>query len=701
MITFSCTCGKKYRTDDRLSGKLIRCSACGEAVRVPGVPEPGSPPQAKPSDALRTVAKVAAHSPTRERSPDGTAGGLSPQHTSRGPNWKAIAISITVVATVVVIIMAVLMARRSSTTSNPPQAEAASQGVRASDSGTELPSQTSSEPVAATPPEVSGVDDVRSMLDSVAEGVRSGHHERVADMFVSEDAALLRARIVNAKGLSSKVLELRAFLRSSLGTDLPPRYASFFDGLTSEDSKVPEAVAKLFIGDGPAQVRQEGSDIVVVLKNDQKVTFSRTSAGWRRRLSLQSRQDLVAMAATDEALQKVFSELRAGVTDGTVTRSNLSTHLDRLKAEHWAPAMAKLVEEAGEESSTMVQLPEGGRAIKTGYPVRCVVFVGGPDRAASCGGGGDERGHITIWDVSTGKKLHEVKRNTPSFFGMAATPDGRRIVTGCGLDMNGLGLAPRMRLDRGEATVKGDVGVMEWNDRLELVAFKKIGKVHVGTVTMSADGKRVLIDAGFNLTYAGELGNTTYQWLHAGGLPSSMRRFRLCVLAISPNGQFLASVAWHDGTFSLCDLRSASLMWSFSEDDIGRILSVAFSPDGQYVLAGGKQGLLGLRDAATGKRVRSFLGHRSRVHAVAFSSDGKLAVSAGGPGLGHYEGWRGDDEPVESDTSVRLWEVDTGRQIALLGNPDETVYSVAVSPSGREAIAGSADGSVYIYPLPD
>lgn len=35
MITFNCTCGKKYSVDDKLSGRRAKCKACGAEVTVP------------------------------------------------------------------------------------------------------------------------------------------------------------------------------------------------------------------------------------------------------------------------------------------------------------------------------------------------------------------------------------------------------------------------------------------------------------------------------------------------------------------------------------------------------------------------------------------------------------------------------------------------------------------------------------------
>ncbi|MBI3813946.1 MAG: hypothetical protein HY279_05700 [Nitrospinae bacterium] len=57
-----------------------------------------------------------------------------------------------------------------------------------------------------------------------------------------------------------------------------------------------------------------------------------------------------------------------------------------------------------------------------------------------------------------------------------------------------------------------------------------------------------------------------------------------------------------------------------------RVFSVAFSPDGKYVLSGGDDKTVRLWDAAAGKEIKIFIGHSSGVCSAAFSPDGKYAL---------------------------------------------------------------------------
>jgi WD40 repeat protein len=101
--------------------------------------------------------------------------------------------------------------------------------------------------------------------------------------------------------------------------------------------------------------------------------------------------------------------------------------------------------------------------------------------------------------------------------------------------------------------------------------------------------------------------------------------------------------------------------------------SVAFSPDGRFVLTGAMDKTLRLWDAATGAEIRSFAGHAQTVHAVAFSPDGRKAVSGG------------------NDRQIKLWDVAAGVELRTLHGHSHPVRSVAFSPNGRFILSGGCD----------
>jgi len=94
------------------------------------------------------------------------------------------------------------------------------------------------------------------------------------------------------------------------------------------------------------------------------------------------------------------------------------------------------------------------------------------------------------------------------------------------------------------------------------------------------------------------------------------------------------------------------------------VMSVAYSPNGQFIASGSAGSSICLWDVNSGKLSNQFKGHSNLVWSVAFSPDGQFIVS-------------GSD-----DKSVRLWDVNSGKEIIKLEGHHQCVNIVAFSPDG-------------------
>lgn len=109
----------------------------------------------------------------------------------------------------------------------------------------------------------------------------------------------------------------------------------------------------------------------------------------------------------------------------------------------------------------------------------------------------------------------------------------------------------------------------------------------------------------------------------------------------------------------------------------GFVFSLAFSPDGKYIVSGSSDNTVRVWEAETGQEIFRVI-HEGVVNSVAFSSDGKYIVSG------------------SSDNTVRLWEVVTRQEIVRMIH-DGAVTSIAISSDGKYIASGSLDNSARVW----
>src|SRR5262249_16271831 len=131
----------------------------------------------------------------------------------------------------------------------------------------------------------------------------------------------------------------------------------------------------------------------------------------------------------------------------------------------------------------------------------------------------------------------------------------------------------------------------------------------------------------------------------------------------SPDGRTLAAGVTHFDHVQLFDLPSGRSR-GVIPNGAASITAIAFSRDGQVMGYSGEAQAIWLCDPNTRKLIRALRGHTHRVAALGFSGDGTLLASCA------------------HDRTVRLWDVATGRQRAVLRMP-AGVDDMALSPDGK------------------
>lgn len=138
-----------------------------------------------------------------------------------------------------------------------------------------------------------------------------------------------------------------------------------------------------------------------------------------------------------------------------------------------------------------------------------------------------------------------------------------------------------------------------------------------------------------------------------------------------------------DWTVRVWDLETGQGIPRFNHTN--GVQCVALSPDGRLALSGDKDKILRLWEVDSGKELHQFHGHQGAVECVTFSADGRLALSGG------------------QDKTVRLWQLDTGKEKELycFKGHNGVVRSVAFCPDGLRALSSASDRTLRLWKLPE
>jgi WD40 repeat protein len=159
---------------------------------------------------------------------------------------------------------------------------------------------------------------------------------------------------------------------------------------------------------------------------------------------------------------------------------------------------------------------------------------------------------------------------------------------------------------------------------------------------------------------------------------SSVRGIRGCQWltgTISRDGR-LAAGADRCGGVTVWDARSGVQRERLSVS--GLIPGIAFSPNDRQLAAASSDSTITIWDVDTGQVAHVLHGHTLGVNAVAYSPNGKLLASVG------------------LDDTLRVWDTSSGRLLRVWRDP-ATLTSVAFSSHGERIVTGDTQGTIGIW----
>jgi WD40 repeat protein len=113
----------------------------------------------------------------------------------------------------------------------------------------------------------------------------------------------------------------------------------------------------------------------------------------------------------------------------------------------------------------------------------------------------------------------------------------------------------------------------------------------------------------------------------------------------------------------------------------GAVRSVDLSRDGKWLASGGVDRTVKMWNVESGKELVTLRGHTEPVIAVAVSSDTKWVVSG------------------SHDNTARLWDLKTGQQLRIFEGHSRPVTSVAICPKNELLVTGGEDSKARLWEI--
>ncbi len=332
--------------------------------------------------------------------------------------------------------------------------------------------------------------------------------------------------------------------------------------------------------------------------------------------------------------------------------------------------------------------------VETGKVVRefgagATVVAFSPDGRRVLAGSGKV---LWLWDVETGQELHRFAGHLGGIWSVAFSPDGRYAISGSADMTVRLWRLPDPPPPEKVAPAQSDKELIQgaWRGVAAEVGGQQLPQDFIDLV------KPTLTFSAEKLTSKPQ-GTIPRPFVEMAVSKGLLPRETAAVLENGIEGIYHLDPTKSPKQIDLTllgEIRKTALgLYSLDGDTLKLCLAidpskVAERPKEFAAKAGEMRVLLTLKRQVPEKvgQVHLFEGHKDIVQGIAVSRDGRYAVSGGG-----YQFRDGKYVDGARDYDIRVWDLTRRTEVRRLGGSGAAVWSVALSPDGRQVLSGGGD----------
>ncbi len=258
---------------------------------------------------------------------------------------------------------------------------------------------------------------------------------------------------------------------------------------------------------------------------------------------------------------------------------------------------------------------------------------------------------LRLWDLTTGKCLLVFQGHSGAVTSVAVTPDGRFVLSGSEdntLRLWAITSGTCLRTYEGHTS-----GVL--------------------AVTLTPHGQFIVSSSHDRTIRIWNPATTECLQIFKG------HNKEITAVAVAPNREFVASCS-EDRTVRWWERQTGKRLLTLSGHK-NTVTAVKVDPSGRYLLSGSKDMTLKLWEIAAGKCVRTFEAHQGYVSSLDITPDSRFVISG------------------SKDRTLRLWNIKTGKCTRVFEGHALGVNTVTFTRDGRYLISGSDDKSLKVWEL--